>query len=276
MSATAIDPPDPDAPPALIFHWARRTRVHWRLGAMILLSLLAHAASFYVLQVAYTPTGTLLPPPARVVVVPLDQPENASLAHWLALLDPVLAAQPPLAPTAAVLDMLGVGYVPSYDANPPAFKPLDAAVSAEAIAAPPRPPVPGPVPINDAPTAKPASPADPNHVAPHTPSRVELGGGIDAFLSLPLPPVRFTGSSGGKPTEPTVFLVGARPEGGTPFLFPVRHAPAATASADADEADECARDYLARLPFHATGATEGAVWGRATFYWGDDSPTAKK
>ena len=54
-----------------------------RLVPMIFFSLLAHAASFYVLQVAYTPTGSLLPPPARVVLVPLDRPENAPLARWL-------------------------------------------------------------------------------------------------------------------------------------------------------------------------------------------------
>lgn len=234
---------------------------------MIFISLLAHAASFYVLQVAYTPTGSLFPPPARVVLVPLDQPENTSLARWLSLSDPTLATQAPLPAAGAVVGSLGFRYVPSYEVNPPAFKSLDAISPPEAIAAPPRPIPPGPVAVVDTAPGKPGPPAN----ATISPTRVVFSGGLDVFAPVPLPSVRFKGSVGIKGLEPTVFLVGARAQGGTPFLFPARRAPTNNPGTNADEADEFARDYLARLSFRPTGAPDGnVVWGRATFYWGND------
>ncbi len=99
-----------------------------------------------------------------------------------------------------------------------------------------------------------------------------FSGGIEAYVPETLPPIHFAGSTGVKPLEPTAYLVGLRPEGGMPFLFPVRQAPASSASVNADEADEFGRDYLARLTFRPAPRTDGgALWGRATFYWGDDA-----
>ncbi len=232
---------------------------------IIFLSLLGHAASFYVLQVAYTPTGSLLPPPARVVLVPLDRPENASLARWLALSDPTLATQAPLPAAGAVIDALGFHYQPSYEVNPPAFKSLDAAAPAEGLATPPRPLPPRPVAITEPAPAK----STPVGSGQQTPTRVVLSGGIEGLATAPLPPVAFKGGPGLNPLEPTVFLVGVRVQGGPPFLFPVRRAPSDNPSTNVDEADEFARDYLARLTFRSLGtAGDGTVWGRATFYWG--------
>ncbi len=272
MSTTAASHSPPDDPAALLFGAERTTRSKWRLGLLIFGSLLAHAATFYILQVAYTPTGSLLPPPARVVLVPLNQPENASLARWLALADPTLATQSPLPDAASVVDALGFHYVPSYEAMPPAFKPLDMVGPTGGVAAPPRPLPPGPVAMNASPATRPGAPAEDKRGSFSAPTRVLFSGGIEGYAPETLPPIRFFGSAGSKPLEPTTYLVGLRPEGGTPYLFPVRQAPASSASANADEADEFGRDYLARLPFRPVPRTDGgAQWGRATFYWGEDT-----
>ncbi len=99
---------DADDGAGLIFQWERRARSRWRLAGMLAASLLVHAGSFYVFQVAYTPTGTQLPALARVVLVPLDRPENAPLAHWLATNDPALTTRPAVVRCrAAALQALG-------------------------------------------------------------------------------------------------------------------------------------------------------------------------
>ena len=272
MSTTAVSSPAPDGPAALLFGEERGTRARWRLGLLIFGSLLAHAATFYIFQVAYTPTGSLLPPPARVVLVPLNQPENASLARWLALADPTLATQSSLPDAASVVEGLGFHYVPSYDATPPAFKPLDAVEPTGGVAAPPRPLPPGPVAMNTVPGTKTGAPSEGKKASVSAPTRVIFDGGIEAYAPETLPPIHFAGGAGVKALEPTAYLVGLRSEGGTPFLFPVRQAPASSASTNADEADEFSRDYLARLTFRPAPGTDGATrWGRATFYWGDDA-----
>ena len=275
MSHVSAMPPPPGEPPVLIFQW-RRTGARWRLGLMIFLALLVHAASFYVLQVAYTPTGTLFPPPARVVLVPLDEPKNASLARWLAMSDPTLITQAPRPAADAVVASLGFRYVPSYEVTPPAFKSLEAISPPEAIAAPPRPIPPGPVSL-PATAATATGKSTPVTYPPGLSSHVVFGGGLGAFAPAALPPVTFKSSTGVVPLEPTVFLVGVRAQGGMPFLFPVRRAPANNPVADADEADDFARDYLARLTFRPTDAPgEGVIWGRATFYWGSDVEPERK
>ncbi len=272
MSTAAAPSSAPDDSATLLFGDGRGTRSRWRLGLLIFGSLLAHAATFYIFQVAYTPTGSLLPPPARVMLVPLNQPENASLARWLALADPTLATQSPLPEAASVVDALGFRYVPSYDATPPAFKPLETVGPAEGVAPPPRPMPPGPVAMNLTPGTRTSASTDGKRSSGPAPTRVFFSGGIEAYVPETLPPIHYAGSAGVKPLEPTAFLVGLRAEGGTPFLFPVRQAPASNASANADEADEFGRDYLARLTFHpAPRADGGTLWGRATFYWGGDA-----
>ena len=252
---------------ALVFGGERRVRSRWRLAFLILLSLLAHAASFYVLQVAYTPTGSLLPPPARVVLVPLERPENAALAQWLALADPTVTIQVPPPAAGTVLDALGFRYVPSYDVMPPAYKPLDAVATAGVVAAPPRPMPPGPVVISNAADAAP----EPYRVTAAEPGRVVFSSGIKELAPVPLPPMGLTEWVGNKPLEPTVFLIGVRTGGGVPFLFPVRQATISNANSNADEADAIVRDYLTRLVFRANSSVgDDVTWGRATVYWSLD------
>ena len=252
----------PGSPSDLIFQWERRSHVHWRLAGIIALSLLAHAVSFYVLQVSYTPTGSRLPPPAQVVMVPLDQPGNDAFARWLAMADPSLAVQPVAPPPGDTLAALNFHYVPSYQVARPGFKSLDPVSVDGANTAPPLPRLPGPVPLNL--FTSDALPRTPVPSAAGQRTRVVLTGGIERFVAAPLLPVHLTTVVGSEPLEPTILLVGARPEGGPPFVF-LKSKP------DNAAVDEYARDYVARLIFRPTDLPSGTIlWGRAQFAWGSD------
>ncbi len=242
----------------LIFQWEGRARSRWRLALMMAASLLVHAASFYAFQAAYTPTGTQLPPPAQVVLVPLDRPENAPLAHWLAMNDPALTTRP-AAPTAAqVLGALRFRYVPSYDAAQPPFKPLDSAERA-VNTVPPRPGLAGPVPV-----PLPAMPAAPRVQGFGQATQVCFTGAVALPAGVAMPPVRFSVADSANVLDPTVFLVGLRADGGARLLF--RQSTSGNAATD-----EYARGYLADIPLQATTPTDGEMaWGVATFYWGND------
>ena len=242
----------------LIFQWERRARSRWWLVLMLAGSFLVHAASFYALQVAYTPTGTQLPPPAQVVLVPLDQPENAPLAHWLSMNDPALTVRPAALSAAQVLASLGFGYQPSYNAAQPPFKPLNPAENALSTVPPPAS-LPGPVPV-----PVPIVPAARRTHDPGQTTRVVFTGPVALPADRTLPPVHFAAAEDTNVLDPTVFLVGIRPEGGEPFFF--RQATSGNAAAD-----EYARGYLAALGLKPAAAGDaGVVWGMATFYWGSD------
>ena len=275
-----MNPVPPEAAPAadldpLIFQWERRSWSRLRLVPMLFLSLLAHAASFYVLQVAYTPTGSQLPPPAQVVLLALDQPENAALARWLAVTDPALMSRPATPTTSQTLATLNFRYTPSYDTALPDFKPLEpAGADNAAVSTPPRPRAAGPVPAN----LLPPLPAVPGRGTPAGSGQTTLvvfSGGIAPLAPSSLPPVHFAVAKTVPPLDPTVFLVGSRPSGGEPFLFRQPALAGQAVSSDA-EAEEYARDYLARLMFRVpapapVGGYAGVVvWGWATFYWGND------
>jgi hypothetical protein len=267
VSTGTIAQPGPDD--GLIFQWEGRVYSRWRLAVMLLLSLLAHAASFYILQVAYTPTGSLLPPPAQVVLVPPESPESASLARWIDMADPSLMSEPRPLSVAQVLGAVGFHYVPSYATVLQEFKPLPEQGTAEA---PPQTRKPGPVPTGllpalSVPAEIPATSAGRTPAARHT--RVVLSGGIEALFAHELPPVPPPGSLSAKPLERTVFLVGVPAGGGRAWVFQE----ASSGDAAENGADAAARAYLAKLEFNAPAraGTGDVVWGWATFYWGRDA-----
>ena len=255
-------------PPELVFQWERRTHAHWRLVGIVALALLAHAIVFYVLQVSYTPTGSQLPPPAQVVMIPLHDPDHEALARWLAMADPSLIVQPAPPSPADTIAALNFRYVPSYEATRPGFKSLDPSAIDPPVTNPPRPHPPGPVPTRLDSRLVPAPSAPPAEKTPGT--RVILSGDIQARLAGPLPPVVFTASAAGKRLlEPTAFLVGVRPGGGPPFLF--QKASPDGLAVDHTVADDYARAYLGQLEFQpAAHPTDAVLWGSAEFAWGNE------
>ena len=252
-----------DESPGLVFQWEGRLRTHWRLAGLIALSLLVHAIGFYVLQAAYTPTGSQLPPPVQVTMAraeraddpPATRAQARALAQWLTVTDPSLTTEPTLPAASGRKPGDFVEYVPSYKAAPPAFKPLDP--PATGSAAPPRPRPPGPVPVVSANTPPPPA-------KPAPPTRVFLTHELAAMVSLPLPTIRFALPTGTKALNATTFLVGVRPGGGEPFVF-------REGSSGEVTADDYAQDYLARLSFQPpAGANGTTTWGWAAIHWGRD------
>lgn len=242
----------------LIFPEERAPRRLLILSLLLVLSAVAHAVSFYILQVAYTPTVTLAPPPAEVTLLAPNSPENRALNRWLSITDPSLMTNP--AGAGRDLNALTFHYVPSYASAPPAYRPLDLTPAVTPPAAGnifslvPLPPLKVPA------QAPPASP----------PSSLLLEASLMALAPQPLPPVKSPAAGGSaplKPLEPTVFLVGARPDGGAPFIF-------RESSSGNAPADEAARAYLS--PLQLAPAGEGAPWGRATFFWGADAGKAER
>ena len=259
---TSEAPTEDEVAPPFVFQWERRSRAHWRLGGLIAFSLLVHAVGFYVLQVAYVPTGSQLPPPVQVMMArperPDDPPEvraqSRALARWLAVTDPSLATQP-TAPETERNPEKFVRYVPSYKAAPAPFKPLDP--PSAGTEAPPRPRPLGPVPIVPAGVTV-------RSMGPSPATRVILSDNLAPLTPTPLPAVAFALPSGVKTLGRTVFLIGVRPGGGEAFLF-------REGSSGEVGADDFARDYLARLRFQAPAApADTVVWGRAEFDWGQD------
>ena len=254
---------------ALIFQWRGRPRRVWRLGAVLLASLLGHAATFYLLQVAYTPTGSLQPPAAQVVLIAPEEPaQRLAFEQWLKMADPALMTAPPSDGTADVLNKIGLRYVPSYAGVPPAFKSLEPAVAGNDFAMPARFRPPGPVPFTRA-GGSPGERRDFAASAP-LPTRLIFRGPIGPLAPSVLPPWNFAAGKGTRPMEPTVYLVGVRSGGGAPSIFRQPNAGESTTTGDA-ALEESARDYLAKLNFQnpPTGQPgSGMVWGWATFYWG--------
>ncbi len=258
---TARAPAGTDDAPPLVFEWEGRPRARLRLVALVAFSLLIHAASFYVLQVAYTPTGSQLPPPVQVTMLRSERPDDPpeiraqarSLARWLTINDPSLTTQP--AVSEADRPPGGyVHYVPSYKGASPPFKPLDP--PSAGTAAPPRPRPPGPVPV-------PSRVENAKTLTPSPPTRVVFTGGIAPLAPAPLPGIAYAlPASSGKTLGATVFLVGVRSGGGEPFLF-------REASSGEVTADDFAQDYLSGLRFQPPGSADNAMaWGWAEFNWG--------
>ena len=278
-SPPTVPVPDPDG---LIFQWERRSWSRLRLVPTLFFSLLVHAASFYILQVAYTPTGSQLPPPAQVVLVPLDKAENAPLARWLAMTDPALMSRPATPSARQTMTALNFRYTPSYDTALPDFKSLEPAGGNNvAVSTPPRPHPAGPVPANLLPPlATPAATTKTAAPLPGQTTRVVFTGDVTAFAPEQMPTVHFTAAKGAKLLDPVVFLIGVSSSGEAPFVFRQPALFQAAASGDA-EAEEAARQYLSRLTFRSPPPPGGdgsatVAWGWATFYWGNDAYESKK
>jgi hypothetical protein len=95
----------------LTFDWPRAERFPWILFGCVFLSLVAHAASFFVFQVVYPQRVTIPFPPQRVSLLTPSSPENRNVLRWIAAEDPALVARThSVAPTT----LLEVPYRPSY------------------------------------------------------------------------------------------------------------------------------------------------------------------
>src|SRR5258707_3054015 len=108
----------------LLFSWNSPRRRRAAFLAFLALSLFAHAVCFYIFQVVYPPTVTLLPPPARVALIPPASEEGRALLRWIDAEDPAVAFTTHRPPEARLRALPKVEHVPSYQAMEPTLKEL--------------------------------------------------------------------------------------------------------------------------------------------------------
>ena len=110
----------------LLFSWDSPRRRQAAFLAFLAISLLAHAVCFYIFQIVYPPTITLLPPPARVALITPASEEGRTLLRWIDAEDPAVAFTTHRPPEARLRGLPKVEHVPSYHAMEPTLKELPA------------------------------------------------------------------------------------------------------------------------------------------------------
>lgn len=239
-------------PGSLLFRWERPRRRKLAIAGFLLASGVSHALCFYLFQVVYPTTISLLPPPAQVSVIAPTSDEARRFLDWLNAEDPALASQTQRPAEARAFQLPKLEHVPSYIAVPPQLKelPPHRVVHSAPSAMPP-----APVPV--APAANPPLPV----VAPTT---LAFSG---ALRDLPVahPELKFHASVREAPQNARFRVV-------VDSLGAVRYSFLEQSSGDT-ALDEQARHYLALCRFQG-GAGEtsghGLTWATASFQFGTD------
>jgi hypothetical protein len=242
-------------PELLLFSWDSPRTKKAALLAFLALSLLAHAVCFYIFQVVYPPTVTLLPPPARVALITPASEEGRTLLRRIDAEDPAVAFTTHRPPEARLRALRKVEHVPSYHAMEPTLKELP---PFEVDSRAPDSQPPGAVPFmrqQSAPAAEPIA------------TSVSFSSELDGLGVATLPPLRF-GASTGETPEAIRFRVAVSGLGEIKYCFPMN-------SSGDPELDEHARLYLARCRFSRRAPGDGKseaplTWGIATIEWGSD------
>jgi hypothetical protein len=238
----------------LLFSWDSPRRRRAAFVAFLALSLLAHAGCFYIFQVVYPPTVTLLPPPARVALITPASEEGRTLLRWIDAEDPAVAFTTHRPPEARLRALPKVEHVPSYHAMEPLLKDL--------------PPleVDSRAPDSQPPDAVPFMRQKSGSVAGAIPTSVLFSSELDTFGVATLPPLKFVASTGETP-EAIRFRVAVGTLGEMRYCFPMN-------SSGDPGLDEQARLFLMHCRFHKS-APDGKpdallIWGMATIEWGSD------
>ena len=244
-------------PEPLLFSWDSPRTQKAALLAFLALSLLAHAVCFYIFQVVYPPTVTLLPPPARVALITPASEEGRTLLRWIDAEDPAVAFTTDRPPEARFRAPPKVEHVPSYHAMEPTLKELP---PFEVDSRAPDSQPPGPVPFMRQQSAPAAVPIP-------IPTSVSFSSELDALGVATLPPLKFDASTGETP-EAIRFRVAVSRLGEIRFCFPMN-------SSGDPALDKQAPVYLARCRFPKSAPGDGKpdallIWGIATIEWGSD------
>ena len=242
-------------PELLLFSWDSPRTKKAALLAFLALSLLAHAVCFYIFQVVYPPTVTLLPPPARVALITPASEEGRTLLRWIDAEDPAVAFTTHRPPEARLRALPKVEHVPSYHAIEPTLKELP---PFEVDSRAPDSQPPGAVPFMRQQTAPAAEPIS---------TSVSFSSELDGLGVATLPPLSFGASTGEMP-EAIRFRVAVSGLGEIKYCLPMN-------SSGDPELDEQARLYLARCRFSRRAPGDGKseaslTWGIATIEWGSD------
>ena len=234
---------------ALTFDWPRREGFPFQLFGCVAASLFAHAATFFLFQVA-DPLGTSLPRSApQVSVLTPSSPEATALLHWIDAQDPALVAT---ANSVTPPGLFDIPYRPSYATPPAALGPVERPV---AVAFPP---ARDPLAIIMSADAKPPTPPK---ISTPQPTTVIFSSALAARAPVPLPQAGWKTRSK-EPLEPSRHLIGVTDRGEVRFVFPQE-------TSGNLALDDLAAAYLQTLVFAPGDAP--ITWATATVDWGDDA-----
>ena len=247
MNASALDP----AADPLLFNWEPPQRERLAIAGFLAVSTLAHAICFYLFQIVYPPTVSLLPPPARVSVISSSSEEGQSSLRWIDAEDPALAFTTQRPPEARLRASPKVEHVPSYLTVAPVLKEVSSpAVDLRIPSAHP----PGPVPFLH---------RQPTPAVGPTRTSVSFSEELQRLGGLTLPEPSFSASNNETP-EAIRFRVTVGGTGEVRYCFPLN-------SSGDPVLDEQARRYLTLCRFPSQhGQPFELVWGIATVEWGTD------
>jgi len=248
MNASATSP--------FIFNWSRPRSRNLAVAGFIAVSFAFHLAGFYLFQVVYPPTVSLLPASQRVNLLTATSEQTATLLRWIDAEDPALVSATRRPLHAQRYEIGNVQHAPSYFAAEPALKePPPLVVDLTLPSAQP----PGPVPMQSRPPALPTK-MPPTQVTFSSELR-ELGPASFGVASFK--------ASGNEAPQNAQFRIAVDPFGVVRYCFIVN------SSGDAS-LDQQAREHLAlsRFPQRSTSNADGLVWGIATIEWGGDVAAA--
>ncbi len=229
------------------FAWDAERAFPLIFAGLVLLSLLAHIATFFLFQVTYPQRVTIPPLAPQVTVLSPDFPEHQPLLAWIAAEDPALSAQTARAIAPGIQE---VPYQPSYALV--RTWPLPAPRVVEPV---PLPPARSGLELLD--TAIHAFTPAQNSLSPlRTTVRVSeslaaraLQGDFEVDMKV------------SAPLRPAEFLLGVNEAGEIRYSFLHR-------SSGDKEIDDAAAQALAKLSF--ASASEPITWGFVTISWGDE------
>jgi len=239
--------PQPKEPRPSSFAWDAERAFPLVFAGLVLLSLLAHVATFFLFQVTYPQKVTIPPIAPQVTVLSPDFPEHQPLLAWIAAEDPALSAE---AARATAPGIQQVPYQPSYALVrtwplpaprvvepvplPPARKGmelLDAAISTSTPVESPLPALRTTLTVSDPLAAR------------------ALRGNLEITVKTT------------SPLRPAQFLVGVNEGGEIRYSF--LHRPSGDKTVDS-----AASEALSKLSF--SPAPEPITWGFVTISWGDE------
>jgi hypothetical protein len=242
---------------ALLFNWEAPRRRNVAIVTFLGVSFVAHIVCFYLFQIVYPPTGSLIPAPQRVNFITARSEEGATLLRWVDAQDPALATTTRRLPEARRYLLGKIQHIPSYSENEPLLKAAPPLMTNLRV---PSAQPPGPVPWRQ--MAKPVPVGS-------VPSKVTFSSELQQLGEAKFAPTIFRTSTN-EPPQNVQFRVAVDPRGAVVYCFPLN------SSGDA-ALDEEARQHLAlcRFPVKSTAGAESLAWGIATFAWGNDvaSPT---
>ncbi len=247
-----MNPTDDSAP--LLFDWDKARKFRFVLPTFLLLSILAHAATFFLFQITESEHATIPPSAPEISLLLPTTPENRLLLRRIEAENPGLVAEPTSVTPPGLVEPQ---YQPSYDTirTQPRTVP-------EARTAVQYPPPKDPLAIIQSTSTTPlAASAAP----PPQPTRITFSAPLNARTTRE--PLGWTLSPrASAPLGNATFLIGVTDRGEARYLFLQR-------SSGDPALDRQAADELPRLAF--SHAAEAVTWGVATIVWGEDAYTAE-